>query len=214
MENIEDYDIYNEKMQKSMLDKLFFIDKIDADVIIDFGCADGFLINSMVNLLKDDTIYLGYDIDDNMISSAKERLANNKFGSNASFYNDWIKLTEQAYGHLLNGKKVAVVLSSIIHEVYHYSRAHEIDDFWKSIFNSQFSFDYIVIRDMIPSRTIDRQSSYNDVKKIYSKYYDTKEMNDFESIWGSISNNKSLTHFLLKYQYVKPNWAREVQENI
>lgn len=35
---------------------------------------------------------------------------------------------------------------------------------------------------------------------------------EFQSIWGNISNNKNLVHFLMKYKWVE-NWAREVREN-
>jgi hypothetical protein len=41
----------------------------------------------------------------------------------------------------------------------------------------------------------------------------TKQLQDFENIWGSIEDNRSLTHFLLKYKYETPNWEREVKEN-
>ena len=35
---------------------------------------------------------------------------------------------------------------------------------------------------------------------------------DFEQIWGPISQNKNLIHYLMKYRYVE-NWEREVREN-
>ena len=73
--------------------------------------------------------------------------------------------------------------------------------------------DYVIIRDMIPSEKIDRASDINDVRKVLRKFYGTKELNDFQSKWGNIENNKNLVHFLLKYKYVQPNWNREVKEN-
>ena len=47
MANIQDYDIYTARMQKSVYDKMFFVDKIfddSIDTVIDFGCGDGELI--------------------------------------------------------------------------------------------------------------------------------------------------------------------------
>lgn len=37
-------------------------------------------------------------------------------------------------------------------------------------------------------------------------------MEDFTNIWGPISSQKKLIHFLMKYRYVS-NWEREVSEN-
>ena len=46
-------------MKKSLLDKLFFLDKIDSEIIVDFGCANGELIKFMYNLFPN-YIYIGY----------------------------------------------------------------------------------------------------------------------------------------------------------
>ena len=37
-------------------------------------------------------------------------------------------------------------------------------------------------------------------------------LDEFENEWGSISNNRNMIHFLLKYRW-KVNWKREVHEN-
>ena len=37
-------------------------------------------------------------------------------------------------------------------------------------------------------------------------------MRAFESCWGSLNDNWSLTHFLLKYRY-QAEWERELREN-
>ena len=105
----------------------------------------------------------------------------------------------------------ALVLSSVVHEVLHYSSPEVVADFWKRVFNS--GFRYICIRDMIPARSIDRPSETNDVAKVYNKFGNQKVLQDFERQWGSIESNKNLVHFLLKYKYLQPNWEREVREN-
>ena len=44
-EEINDLDIYNQRMAAGMADKLFFLDKVpDVNTIVDFGCADGELL--------------------------------------------------------------------------------------------------------------------------------------------------------------------------
>jgi hypothetical protein len=84
----------------------------------------------------------------------------------------------------------------------------EIDDFWATVFALA---DIVVIRDMIFEQSMDRASNPNDVKKIRSKS-DRRYLQDYESIEGSIKNNKNLIHYLMKYRY-KDNWEREVREN-
>lgn len=205
---IQNYDSYISRMNRSMLDKLFFLDKIDADIFIDFGSADGQLIYHMKDILSNEDRefkFIGYDIDDEMVERGNEKFENQ---NNVVFTNTWSEVKSQIDNPEL---KSAVILSSIIHEIYHYLDVKQVEDFWDKIYNS--GFDYIIIRDMVPSRAIDRESDVNDVTKVYRKFFNTKPLMDFEAIWGRIDNNKNLTHFLLKYKYVEPNWEREVKEN-
>ena len=46
MTPIANMNVYNDGMRKSMLDKIWFLDKIDGsiDTIYDYGCADGSLL--------------------------------------------------------------------------------------------------------------------------------------------------------------------------
>jgi len=201
MNEIEDISLYNERMKKSLLDKLFFIDKIDAKVFLDFGCADGSLIKFLRTLFPD-YVYLGYDISEDMIEAAK----NNNPDIENNFSSDW-GIIESKLAKT-NGKN-AIILSSIIHEVYAYSTLSDINVFWSRVYNS--NFDYIVMRDMVPSRAIDRPSDINDIVKVYREANQTS-LSSFEKRWGSVENNKNLVHFLLKYRYTD-NWAREVNEN-
>jgi hypothetical protein len=194
--SITDYTAYNKRMELSMMDKAFFLDKINADAIIDFGCANGALLNA-ISTMKSDVVLAGYDIDPAMARMAKD----------CPIYSDW-RSVEKLVGE---SKHPAIILSSVIHEVFHYGSKADIDDFWNKVFNT--GFEFIVIRDMIPGKAIDRASNVNDVKKVYYKFLGTKALNDFEQMWGSIENNKQLIHFLLKYRYLTPNWEREVREN-
>ena len=206
---INNLEVYTERMGKGLVDKLFFVDKIDASLIVDFGCADGLLIEQL-NWWMPDVGFVGYDSDVAMIEKARERFFN-KTAPLVFFSNDWEAVEFKVNSIRQQQGRTAVVLSSIVHEVYHYSEPHEVDAFWQKIFSGLF--DYVIIRDMVPSRSVDRPSDINDITKIYRKYLNTKQLQDFENGWGSIENNKNLIHFLLKYKYEVPNWDREVKEN-
>lgn len=214
--NIQSYNLYNDRMSKAIMDKLFFVDKVNANLIVDFGCADGLIIKNLQNWYEPSTNFIGFDNDEYMCQVAKKNFSDQK---NVTITNNWEeiskKVAEVRYRVGEDGAKVghktALNLSSVIHEIYHYSETKEIDAFWHKVFKT--GFDYIIVRDMIPSRSIDRISDINDVAKVYRKFLDKKELRDFENLWGSVESNKNLVHFLLKYQYTTPNWDREVKEN-
>ena len=130
---------------------------------------------------------------------------------NLLIYNDWKKVIRFLIDHKDVDNKIALVLSSVIHEVCNYSSVDEIKKFWLTVFSG--SFDYIVIRDMMPGRSIDRPSDITDLSRVYRKFWNSSQLEEFQNNFGSIENNKQLIHFLLKYQYLEPNWAREVKEN-
>jgi hypothetical protein len=199
---VADLSRYNSLMGRAIMDKLFFVDKVPADLIVDFGSADGLLIENLIPWYPSTTRFMGYDNCPEMNALAAKRCPS------AFFTDDWAQI-EKAIA-TIPGEK-ALVLSSVVHEVYHYSEVREIDTFWKRVFES--GFDYIVLRDMIPSRSVDRPADMNDVAKVYRKFLRTFELKDFETNFGSIESNRNLLHFLLKYKYTSPNWAREVKEN-
>ena len=177
---ISNYDDYNSRMERSMMDKLFFLDKIEPDCIVDFGCANGALLQSIGRVNKNIKL-IGYDNDPTMTSTV----------TNFPIYSDWNNIASV----VADATHPAIVLSSVIHEVCHYGSKSDIDTFWSRVFD--YGFEFIVIRDMIPGRAIDRSSCINDVRKIYSKFLGTKTLDDFERTWGSIESNKQLVHFLL-----------------
>lgn len=203
MVDIKNYDFYTTEMGRVMMDKLFFLHQIDASYFVDYGCADGQMIEAMSSLVNGD--FCGYDNDPKMIDLAKERKV-----PNAMFTNDWEKVKfDLAYVSEYNGGgKSCLILSSIIHEIYSYEDATGIELFWDRVFKSEF--DYVVIRDM----GIDGDlvfETYVNIDNLKDKF-DPKQLADFESVWGPIENKKNLIHFLLKYRYID-NWDREVKEN-
>ena len=195
---------YIDGMNYSMEDKLFFTDKIDFDVIVDFGCADGTFLEEL-SKIKPNVKLIGYDLDDEMLSKAQSRL-----GKKALFTNNWydaVKYTSSFRNPLLN-------LSSVIHEVYSYSSPNVISQFWNSqVFGGDFK--YITIRDMIPSLEIDKQeiSHFKDDVRNVRKKSDKFYLDSFEKEWGTINDNyRRFVHYLMKYRFTD-NWDREDKEN-
>lgn len=197
-EEIANLDKYNRNMRQSLQDKMFFVDMISPDVIVDYGCADGSMIDALSEQY-DDVALIGYDIDDKMVA-----VANARHIPNTAFTTDWSSI-ENTVPKLGTS---AIILSSVIHEVYAYATSEDtIAEFWRRV----FTFDYIAIRDMIPSEEADRPSDPEDVAKV-RETADPKYLQSFEEHWGSIDNNLNLMHYLLKYKYIH-NWDREVEEN-
>ena len=214
--NIEEY---NERMAKSMEDKLFFVEKLPSIqnyLFVDFGCADGSMIRELVKIYGSSCSYIGYDCSDIMIGYAKKLY---DLDQPVTFTTDWDTVLT-IIGTEKKNKKIVLILSSVIHEVYSYGNQSDIDAFWNKIWcaykpSYKYGFDYICIRDMMYSSSINRISDQKSVEKIHlseDPWIDLVGISDFERIWGSLKENKNLVHFLLKYRW-RTNWERELNEN-
>ena len=222
--NFNNLTFYNEQMRKSMEDKLFFLKQLPAEdnyVFVDFGCADGTMLNILSDMLEHNRhkySYIGYDISDTMINLAKANFHGDA-DTDIHYFTDWEDVEKQLKTYITHGtyyeqKKYVLILSSVIHEVYSYSNMKQILEFWHHVTNT--NFDYIVVRDMCPTKDIDRPTDEFMLHTLNNMIRDHKPyntlINDFEAIYGSIENNKNFMHFLLKYRY-QINWEREVKEN-
>lgn len=199
MEKIPDIQKYTNSMKKSLLDKSFFLDKIEVSIFVDYGCADGTLLKFIKSVFPSYSYY-GYDISEDMIRLAKEDCQGINFCTDFTIIKQQIL---QSDGHSV------LILSSIIHEIYSYCSKIEIAKFWDDVFNS--GFDYIVIRDMMVDNTVEKSSDINDFVSVLRES-DKARLSEFQNRWGSVENNKNLVHYLLKYRYIE-NWDREVNEN-
>ena len=203
---IQNMNKYNTSMAKSLIDKMFFMDKIDESVkvVLDYGCADGTLVKFLAPLFPD-MFFIGYDLDESMIEIAEEgcELSNVFFMSNLKELEAWF-CEKKIYPD-----QCVVNLSSVIHEVYSYSTIEEVEKFWEFI--NHMDFGYIVIRDMCLDSSARRPSLKEDLIKVRSRY-PADRIREFESVHGSLCDNYNLIHFLLKYRYAE-NWDREVREN-
>lgn len=207
MTEIANMNTYNSAMAKSLIDKIFFMDKLDSSVetIFDYGCADGTLISFLAPLFPDMT-FIGYDMNADMIEAAEKK---NERYSNTHFFSDLDDFEVWSVEHDLDMSYAAINLSSLIHEVYSYGTEESIHDFWE--FVNDKGFEYIIIRDMALDTVAHRPSLKEDVLKV-KKTYDASLLTDFEEHHGSIHDNYNLIHFLMKYRYTE-NWDREVAEN-
>lgn len=196
---IADYKTYLQKMGKSILDKAFFLDKIfePIDTIVDFGCADGSLIQFLM-LIDDSYKFIGYDNNPKMIEEAKKKVPT------AEFTTSWSDIST------CNSKGSLINLSSVLHEIYSYCSKDEINDFWSKIFNSNFS--YICIRDMMMSEADNTPVDETNLAKLKANKQHLSKLEDYEKEYGKITKNKDFVHFLLKYQY-DSNWERELRES-
>lgn len=199
--DISNMDRYLEEMSKGLSDKLFFLNMIDLDILIDFGSADGQILNYISNV-KPKIKLIGYDIDEKMIEHSRKKYPKVKFESDWDIVNKIIEENK----HL----KIGILLSSVIHEVYSYSGGKIIKKFWEEqVFNK--NIDYVIIRDMMPSSRFEKMNMI-DIQKIKEKS-NPKYLMEFEEEWGDISNNfRTTLHWLLKYRYID-NWNRELKEN-
>lgn len=182
-----------------MADKLFFLDKVDASLFVDIGCADASVIKQAALMFPEYTFY-GIDNNEEMCELAKQNVEKVK---NVSILNNISNLRM-----CLNGRKSCIILSSMIHELYAYEPQH-VKSFWETIFG--LNADYISIRDMCVGKSASRPADPISVARV-RQCYDGNKIAQWEAKWGSLSENWSLVNFLLHYQYVE-NWEREHQEN-
>ena len=194
---------YLNSMTKGFDDKIFFIKKLDdLDLLIDFGCADGEMLNFLTKVKPNMTL-IGYDLDINMINISREKFPNMFFSDN------WNEIMKEVNSKKNDGKVKGLLLSSIIHEVYSYSVVEDKNIFWNNVFDD--SFTYVIIRDMMTQDSYERPDL--ELAKIIREKSDPNYLNSYESIWGSIDDSyKNIMHWLLKYTYTD-NWTREVNEN-
>lgn len=200
-ESIKNYSLYNDRMKRSLIDKLFWLNMIDNDVdrILDYGCADGSLLKQLQKL--DSNLFIqGYDIDKNMVALCNE--------NGVACTDDYSLLEKQ------DNSKTLLNLSSLIHEIYSYCDDAGVKTFWHRVFNG--GFKYIAIRDMMVSNKCASSSTKpSDIRKV-EKYIQRNRLetnySEFTENFGSINHRQNFIHFLLKYTFTE-NWDREVKEN-
>ncbi len=203
MPDIVNYQVYNDRMRRSMWDKAFFMDKVaGAEVIIDYGCADGSLVR-FLSALFPSMRFIGFDIDPAMVEAA-----NANRGKNTFFFSTMGEVRDQLKRMQVRGSQCAVIFSSVFHEVFHYGYdLSKIRDFLSAI-----SPQYLVVRDMLYDSADDNAILSKEAERRVREKVAAGQIQSFEEQYGSIRAQRNLIHFLLKYQYTE-NWDRECAEN-
>jgi SAM-dependent methyltransferase len=133
--------LYNERMGHALADKMFFVERVPAEVTVfaDFGCADGRLLRE-IHLQRREWPqgwghhYIGFDHNAGMIELAKRT----RSIGNYEFTADFAMFAARIDRHHRKGLKVCLVLSSVVHEVMS-QQPGEFIPFWHQLKRSAAS---------------------------------------------------------------------------
>ena len=202
-EGILNYEVYNDRMRRSMWDKAFFMDKIPlTEAVVDYGCADGSLIRFLQGLFPG-TYFVGFDIDETMVAAANADRRENTW-----FFTDPEAVREKLRELGVAPERTAVNFSSVFHEIF----AYHADPEGIRRFLETLNPRYIVVRDMM-YRSADEAEALDPETEAAVRGLLPRDLTaDFEAVFGSIRLRKNLTHLLLKIDYTE-NWPRECPED-
>ena len=203
MPEILNYDVYNDRMRRSMWDKAFFLDKVPGtEAIVDYGCADGSLIRFLHGLFPEMRL-IGFDIDPSMIAAANAQREENTW-----FFSDIEAVPSTLRELNIPGSRTTVNFSSVFHEVFHYS-------FNLSTIRALIASvdpQYLTVRDMMYDSPNEEAPVSREIEARARERLSARQIADFEKAHGPISLRRNLVHLLLKYKYTE-NWPRECAEN-
>lgn len=203
MPDISDYEVYNDRMRRSMWDKSFFMDKVPGtEAVIDYGCADGSLVRFLGGLFPS-MCFVGFDIDPVMIRAADARRP-----KNAWFFDDPSKAAACLRELGIPGRATAVNFSSVFHEVFHYG----FDTGVIRRLIAETEPEYLVVRDMLYGSPDDAAAVPLEAEARVRRALPAWQIRDFEAAHGPIRLRRNLIHLLLKAGYTE-NWDRECAEN-
>lgn len=194
MKNFNEYQL---NLEKSLKQKLFFLDKIkieDYDLIVDFGCGTGAVINEISKLVtKKNPTLIGYDINEEMLKFCSQKYDHIYFTKD-------LNLIEQ---NAKNYNKKLVIFSSVLHEISGFDQISIINYFMPL-------FDTIVIRDM--KRPLNNEPISNRTRKRVLSKVAKWQGEKFERRWGKIKDKIGLYRFFLMNEFVD-NFDTEVEED-
>lgn len=218
---IQDIKSYQDGLNKNLNDKIdFFINEIDNDIdyIIDFGSANGSLIQEVIKS-HDNIKVVCIDNNRKMRKLCYENMKEYK-----QFIGVYHSLKSFERHYSINYEKAVIILSSVVHELFYYLTESKAKKLLYDIFNK--GFNKIIIRDMSVYSNTD--IIFNEKCRYYKEFYDkiNKEvyLNEAWKYYLKKCNINEIKlydviQFLLKYQYSDPsknliaNWERECKEN-
>jgi len=131
---------YYRRMESSMPDKLFFVERLPHDVTVfaDFGCGDGSLLDFVILERPTCRAAIGYDISKDALRRASAKNPDGFWTPSFAAFGARIDRWKR------EGHKVCLVLSSVVHEVL--ASPAGFIAFWRML--RALECDYIAIRDM------------------------------------------------------------------
>lgn len=194
--------IYCESMAKSLEDKLFFLNEIDIndyDYIVDFGCADGRILEVLdEKLTNKKTILVGIDKNKVMTNQLVLLAARTK---HTMLVSTKLIIDDEIFNLLKReDKKNLIIFSSVLHEYD-----------WENFKPFFILFDTIVMRDMqspekfwykVPEST----------RALVTKDFPGELLAKLERKYGYINDLERLYKYFLMYRYAD-NFDHELQED-
>lgn len=195
---------YLERMEKSMREKLFFLEHIDLDnkIIIDFGAANGAMVKELIKTCPTNTSYFCVENNEEFFEKCKELQldADVYVVSGLTEVEMWLRHNKQ-YGQ--ETREVVLICSSVMYELTPAMQKNVI------AFSRAYC-DYFVVRDMFYEYdSIPDEREKDILEKIICLAPRPDLMQQFFYLRGL--SKESIAEYLLKYSYVE-NWNTEVQE--
>ena len=209
---ISDVEHYVSEMKKPLADKLWFLEHVWVESMLDIGTADATIPIHLSDLFKHDFKCYAYEPDYNLYwmgnVAANATNNNGKYEGRVFIYNKF-----REYLNVVKSKKQIdlINLSSVLHEVYNgYSGG--VIDLFRIIKESDAR--YISIRDMKLKHLNFSDSLYMEIPEKYKeKWQEWQECHDGAHDGGhDCCYDDKLIQFLLKYRY-DVNWEAEVRED-
>ena len=197
---------YLERMEKSMREKLFFLEHIDLDnkIIVDFGAANGALVKEIIKTNPMNTTYFCVEKNEEFFEECKklekDRTADVYVFSGLTEVEMWLRHNKE---HGQDTREVVLICSSVMHEL--------TPKMQKSVVGFSRAYcDYMVVRDMFYDYdSIPDERERDILEKIICFAPRPDLMQQFFYLRGL--SKKSIAEYLLKYSYVE-NWNTEVHE--
>lgn len=198
---IENYKVYNERMEAGIKDKLWFVDNLlpEINTIIDFGCADCALGKALEHYYPNQFRYIGIDNDARMRELSAER------GFTV------VDLLAGLYPLNIDYDKTVIIFSSVMHELLSYRGEYNTIQILKEV--ATIGFKQIAIRDMSANYYIDLEDIIKNSEEIIKNSPWFPRYKDFIDYCKEYREDKSnwQLEFFLKYDYSE-NWQREKAE--
>lgn len=199
MVSIVNNDIYLQRMQAGLYDKVHWIDKIDSNVntIIDFGAATGDLFKFIEDMFPGKFTFIGIETNEDFLANTYP---------NATYY-------KSIYDVECDWEHAILVMNSVIHEIYSYLNSEVFKDILTYVLNKHIR--HIAIREMYLSYS-DKYYALdwaNDIAVFANKVYKKQWAEHLASYSADEPKDiiKQAIEFVLKYTYIE-NWNREVNE--